>query len=388
MSDSISQQFPYQSRRMPVMARNMVAASQPLAAQAGLEMLRHGGNAVDAALAAAITLTVVEPTMNGIGGDAFCIVWDGDRLHGLNASGRSPINLDLQRFRGLNEMPEKGWSSVTVPGQVSGWVELSSRFGELPFDRLFEAAIDYAENGFQVSPITQRLWKQAESEYAGYEDFSVFLPNGRAPEVGELFRSPDHAASLRLIAESRGEAFYRGELAQKFITASEAAGADFTLADLDQHRAEWVELISREYHGYRLHEIPPNGQGLAALLMLGILQFTDHDQHEMDSAEAIHLQLEAMKLAFADAHRYVADGDHLDIEITSLLDDGYLKSRASGIDSDRAGSPVEGVPGKSDTVYLSAADASGMMVSYIQSNFDGFGSGIVIPGTGISLQNR
>ena len=388
MMKTMKEQFPYASQRMPVMGQNMVAASQPLAAQAGLEMLRHGGNAVDAALATAITLTVVEPTMNGIGGDGFCILWDGKQLHGLNASGRSPMNLKLDQYRGLDSVPQFGWPAVTVPGQVSGWVELSKRFGRLPFERLFASAIDYAEKGFMVTPVTARLWNRVSPRYTDFEDFSVFTPGGRAPQAGELFRNPDQARSLQSIAESRGESFYRGELAEKFVAASTEAGGSFTLEDLDQHRADWVELISHEYHGYRLHEIPPNGQGLAALIMLGMLEYTDHDQHPHDSADALHLQIEAMKFAFADAHRYVSDPDHLDLDISQLLDPAYLESRAKQIDLNTAGAAVAGVPTKGNTVYLTAADESGMMVSYIQSNYDEFGSGIVIPGTGISLQNR
>ena len=209
-SVSIKQQFPYPSQRMPAMARNMVATSQPLATQAGLDALRNGGNAIDAALAAAITLTVVEPTMNGIGSDAFCILWDGSRLHGLNASGRSPASMSPERFEGMDKMPKRGWDTVTVPGAVSGWVALSERFGKLPFEKLFEAAIHYADTGFMVTPVIARKWTLAGDALCGFEDFAVFLPGGRAPRPGELFRFPDQARSLEKIASSRGETFYRG----------------------------------------------------------------------------------------------------------------------------------------------------------------------------------
>ena len=242
--NSFKQQFPWPSQRMPAMGRNLVATSQPLAAQAGLQAIKRGGNAVDAALVTAITLTVVEPTMNGIGSDAFCIVRDGDQLHGLNASGRSPMALDKRDFMGLKEMPLTGWDSVTVPGAVSAWVELSEKFGTLPFESLFEDAIHYADTGFQVTPITARLWSLAPQEFASFPDFAPFLPNGKAPEPGERFRFPDQSRTLEKIATSKGEAFYRGELAQRIVEASKRDGGKFTLADLDRHQCDWVELIS------------------------------------------------------------------------------------------------------------------------------------------------
>ena len=387
-SSSIKQQFPYPSQRMPAMARNMVATSQPLATQAGLDALRNGGNAIDAALAAAITLTVVEPTMNGIGSDAFCILWDGSRLHGLNASGRSPASMSPERFEGVDKMPKRGWDTVTVPGAVSGWVALSERFGKLPFEKLFEAAIHYADTGFMVTPVIARKWALAADALCGFEDFAVFLPGGRAPRPGELFRFPDQARSLEKIASSRGETFYRGELADKIVACAQRDGALLTLADLDNHRCDWVELVSGGYHGYQLHEIPPNGQGLGALIMLGILEHTDFADYEMDSPDAVHCQIEAMKLAFADTFRYVSDPVTMDMGVDLLLDPEYLAERAKLIDMQVARDPDYGVPRKSGTVYLTTADESGMMVSYIQSNFEDFGSGIVIPDTGISLHSR
>lgn len=385
--------MPYPGARRPVMARNIVATSQPLAVQAGIAALRDGGNAVDAALAAAITLTVVEPTDNGIGADAFCILWDGTKLHGLNASGRSPAAVAASDFDGRSEIPLRGWDAVTVPGCVSAWVALSKRFGKLPFARLFDAAIGYARHGFMVSPITAEKWRDAPEIFADFPDFAPFLPDGRAPHAGQLFRFPGQAETLESIADSHGESFYRGALADKIVTAADAAGAKLSRADLAGHRCDWVGTVSKRYDSQNcgaveLHEIPPNGQGLAALIMLGIIERHDIRRYEIDSANFFHLQIEAMKLAFADAHRYIADDAHLEFPAQRLLDPDYLAKRAALVDMTRAGHPEYGLPDPGGTVYLTAADENGMMVSYIQSNFWGFGSGIVIPGTGISLHNR
>ncbi len=383
-----NQEFPHPSQRMPAMAQNMVATSQPLAVQAGLSILQAGGNAVDAAIATAITLTVVEPNSNSIGSDAFCILWDGKRLHGLNASGRSPASVSANDFAGLDEMPEKGWGSVTVPGCVDGWVVLSERFGQLSFEKLFESAIHYAEHGYMVTPITAQSWSKAPDTFSDYPDFEAFLINGAAPKSGELFRLPDQAKTLENIAATKGESFYRGELAQKIVETAERAGARLDASDLDSHQSDWVDLISQTYKDYELHEIPPNGQGLAALIMLGILQHHNIERYEMDSADCIHLQLEAMKLSFADAYRYIADPAYMDFEAETLLEPEYLESRAALIDMKKAGSPQYGLPPSSGTVYLTTADQSGMMVSMIQSNYHSFGSGVVIPGTGIGMQCR
>lgn len=374
---------------MPVLARNVVATSQPLATQAGLQMLYRGGNAVDAALAAAITLTVVEPTSNGIGSDAFAILWDGKELHGLNASGRSPAALTPERFRGKQVVPPYGWDAVTVPGAVSAWVALSERFGRLPFKALFEPAIRYARDGFVVSPMTAQAWSRAASAFAGFPDFvAAFLPKGRAPKAGELFRFADQARTLERIAETKGEAFYSGDLAERIAAQARASDALLTEADLASHQADWVGTISQSYRGVELHELPPNGQGLAALLMLGILEHYPVADYPVDSADSLHVQIEAMKLAFADAHRYVADPQAMDASTEDLLSGDYLTGRARCINMRRAQNPGYGVPRHGGTVYLSAADESGMMVSFIQSNYQGFGSGVVVPGTGISLQNR
>jgi gamma-glutamyltranspeptidase/glutathione hydrolase len=381
--------FPYPSRRMPVFARNVVATSQPLAAQAGLQMLARGGNAVDAALAAAITLTVVEPTSNGIGSDAFAMIWDGKELHGLNGSGRSPRGWSPARFSGRTHMPQLGWDAVTVPGAVDAWASLSRRFGKLPFADLFESAIRYAADGFIVTPITAGRWSMAQDLYGGFPDFApAFLPGGRAPLAGETFRSQGQADTLKILAETGGESLYRGELAEKITFRANEAGGAMTLHDLAEHRSEWVKTLSINWQGVALHELPPNGQGLNALVALGILEHLAIDGYPLDSADSLHLQIEAMKKAFTLATPHIADPAWMTVQPALLLEKSFLEERARDIRIDRALLPTLDRPPDGGTVYLTAADQSGMMVSYIQSNYHGFGSGIVIPGTGISLQNR
>lgn len=381
--------FPYPSYRKPVLAANTIATSQPLAAQAGLAMLRAGGNAVDAAIACAITLTVVEPVSNGIGSDAFALIWDGAELIGLNASGRAPRAWNAARFAGLQAMPLEGWDSITVPGAVSAWIALSQRFGRLPFADLFAPAIDYAAKGYAVSPTVALQWERQLPRLASVPGFSeAFMPHGRAPLPGELFVNPAQARTLRLIAESRGEAFYRGELAEKMVAHSRQHGGALSMEDLDRHVADWVVPISHAYRGYRVHEIPPNGQGIAALVALGMLEHRDVSALPVDSTDSLHVQIEAMKLAFADAYQHVADPAAMRTRIADLLSSDYLARRAALIDPKRAQQFAYGTPPAGGTVYLAAADANGMMVSFIQSNYMGFGSGVVVPGTGISLQNR
>ena len=393
MDTSFDWQFPYVSPRMPVLARNAVATSQPLAAQAGLRMLLQGGNAVDAAIAAAVTLTVVEPVSNGIGSDAFALVWDGDnqggKLHGLNASGRAPAAWSPQRYAGLAAMPLTGWDAVTVPGAVSAWVALSEKFGRLPFVDLFEPAIAYARDGYAVSPTIARQWRNQTDTFSAVAGFAeAFLPGGRAPRAGEKFAFPDQARTLASIAKTKGAAFYRGELAEKMVSHCRAHGGAMTLDDLAGHRADWVEPISQSYRGTTLHELPPNGQGIAALIALGILEHCDLPSCAVDSADSLHSQIEAMKLAFADVYRHVADPAAMQLDCGALLDPDYLKQRARLIKPGEAQDFGHGTPPSGGTVYLTAADAEGMMVSLIQSNYMGFGSGVVVPGTGISLQNR
>jgi gamma-glutamyltranspeptidase/glutathione hydrolase len=387
MSAPFDWDLPYAWPRTPVLARNVVCTSQPLAAQAGARMLADGGNAVDAAVAAAAALTVVEPVSNGIGSDAFAIVWDGARLHGLNASGRSPAAWTPEYF-GPDGVPAHGWNSVTVPGAVSAWAELHAKFGALPFERLFEPAISYSRDGFPVSPTVAAQWAAQAPALASQPGFAqVFLAGGRAPRPGEIVTLPDHATTLEEIAATHGEAFYRGELAVKLEAHSAAHGGAMHLGDLAAHRAEWVGTVAETYRGHTVHEIPPNGQGIAALIALGILERFDMAALSVDSADSVHLQIEALKLAFADAEAYVADADHVSLRPQYLLDAEYLDHRAALIDMNRAGSAAAGTP-RGGTVYLTVADASGLMVSMIQSNYMGFGSGVVVPGTGVSLQNR
>jgi gamma-glutamyltranspeptidase / glutathione hydrolase len=378
---------PYVWPRKPLLAQNVVATSQPLAAQAGLQMLAAGGSAIDAILAAATTLTLVEPVSNGIGSDAYAIVWDGRELHGLNASGRSPAAWTLDYFGGQKAIPARGWNSVSVPGCVSAWVELHRKWGRLPFARLFEAAIRYGREGFLVSPTIAGQWEKQVGELKAQPGFAeAFMPGARAPRPGERFRFEKHALALEKIAATKGEAFYKGELAERLETHARQHGGVMKTSDLAAHRANWVTPLQMNYRGYTLHEIPPNGQGIVALIALGILEHFDLRSHPVDGADSVHLQIEAVKLAFADAWRYVADIDHMDLRPERLLDKEYLKSRARLIEIKRAQAYEHGTPPKGGTVYLTAADASGMMVSYIQSNYMGFGSGVVVEG--ISLQNR
>lgn len=377
----------YSSLHRPLYARNVVATSQPLAAQAGLAALARGGNAVDAALATAITLTVVEPISNGIGSDAFALVWDGARLHGLNASGRAPAAWTPDYFP--HHVPLRGWNSVTVPGAVAAWADLSERFGVLPFADLFDAAIDYAGNGFHVTPFVAERWALQVPDLKDQPGFAeAFLRDGRAPAEGELFRLPDLAHTLRRIAATRGEAFYRGELAQQLEAHAAQHRGAMTRADLAAHRNDWVEPLQLVYGDLTLHELPPNGQGVVALIALGILGHFDMRSLPVDGPDSVHVQIEALKLAFADAYHHVGDTGTMAFDAQALLDPGYLAQRAQLIRLDRAQNFDHGVPPRGGTVYLTAADEHGMMVSFIQSNYMGFGSGIVVPGTGISLQNR
>ncbi len=382
--------FPYPSQRMPVLAKNVVATSQPLAAQAGLSMLAKGGNAVDAGLAAAITLTVVEPTSNGIGSDAFAILWDGQRLVGLNASGRSPAGWTPERFAKHKTMPVHGWDSVSVPGCVSAWVALSRRYGKLPFEALFEPAIRYARESYMVSPITAISWARQAANFKSFSEFCwTFLPKDRAPHPGERFYCPQQAETLEDIAATKGESFYRGALAERIALASRSDDGAMTQEDLAAHKCDWADPISVEYRGYRLHEMPPNGQGIAALIALGILRHFDVAALPADSADSLHLQIEAMKMAFADTWLNVCDPGMSRVTPAQMLDDAYLASRAKAIDMKRAVHHEAGeIPRGGGTVYLTTADERGMMLSFIQSNYMGFGSGVVVPGTGISLQNR
>lgn len=375
---------PYASQRAPVAADNLVATSQPLATQACIDALRRGGNAVDAALAAAITLTVVEPNNNGVGSDAFCILWDGEKLMGLNASGCSPQDWDVDRLYRSAAMPTMGWDSVTTPGCVSAWVALSERFGKLPFADLFEAAIGYAQKGFLVGPKSAYYWNLLADSYADFPDFGQhFLP---APAVGQRFVRPDLAQTLRLIAQSGGESFYRGELADAIDKASREAGGALRKHDLEAHEPLWVTPLAQPYNQVCLHEIPPNGQGLAAQIALGILQHIEPEP--LDSVAWVHQQVEAIKIAIRAAFDHFADPRAMQISPEELLGKESLAAAAASIGKNASALPPVALPVSHDTVYLTTADASGMQVSFIQSNYVAFGSGVLIPGTGIAMQNR
>lgn len=390
-----NQTYPYAVPRQATYAqKGMVATSQPLASQAGLEILKRGGNAIDAAIATAACLTVVEPTSNGIGGDAFALVWRKGKLHGLNASGKSPkkISIEAVKALGYEEMPKYGWVPVTVPGAPGAWAELSKRFGKLPFQEVLQPAITYAREGFPVSPILSRFWKRAYQAYKQHftdnifrEWFATFAPKGRAPVAGELWHSPNHANTLQKIADSYGESFYQGELAEHIAQFSEQSGGFLTGHDLANYHAEWVEPIHVNYRDYDIWEIPPNGQGIIALQALNILkgfQFV-----EKDCVETYHKQIEAMKLAFADGQKHITEPPFMRYSVTEMLSEEYGAIRRELIE-DHAMQPQAGEPALSGTVYLATADREGNMVSFIQSNYMGFGSGLVVPGTGIALQNR
>ncbi len=384
---------PYTSHRLPVFARNVVSTSHPLAAQAGLRILWQGGNAVDAAIAAAAAITIAEPVSNGLGSDAFCILWDGQQLHGLNASGRAPATWTPSYFTrkhgDMDRPPKRGYDSVTVPGAVASWVAMSERFGRLPFADLMQPAIEIAERGYLVPVVVQQKWAAAVPELKNQPGFAqAFMPWGRAPEVGELFQFPAAARGLRAIAQTKGQAFYGGAIAQAIERHAAQHGGSLKASDFAAYQPEWVTPIAKNYRGYTLHEIPPNGQGIAALIALGILSQVDLSRMPVDSVDSQHMQIEAMKLAFADVYRYVADPSAMAVTPEQMLDDAYLAERARLIDPRRAQNFGAGNPVKGGTIYLSAADENGMMVSFIQSNYMGFGSGCVEPEFGVSLQNR
>ncbi|MFZ3590432.1 gamma-glutamyltransferase family protein [Bacillus sp. DJP31] len=386
---------PYSSQRMTTIAKNgMVATSQPLAAQAGLDILKKGGNAIDAAIATAACLTVVEPTSNGIGGDAFALVWTKGELHGLNASGPAPksISIDAVKEKGHESMPKFGMIPVTVPGAPGAWAELSKRFGKLPLSEVLKPAIEYAENGYPLSPILGKYWKGAYNrfkelfkgdEYKGW--FDTFSLDGRAPEIGDVWKSPGHASTLRSIAETNAESFYRGELAERIDQFSKENGGFLSAEDLADYKPEWVQPIKVNYRGYDVWEIPPNGQGIVALMALNMMK--GFELNEKESVETYHKQIETMKLAFVDAKKYVTDPKHMSFSSEQLLSEEFAEARRSLI-GDAALTPEPGTPPSGGTVYLATADGEGNMVSFIQSNYMGFGSGIVVPGTGIALQNR
>lgn len=389
---------PYGSNRFPVVAnRGMVATATPLAASAGLEILRKGGNAVDAAIATAAALTVVEPTSNGIGSDAFAIVWFKDKLYGVNGSGRAPKNISIEKVmeKGApdGKMPLYGWTPVTVSGAPGTWAALSKRFGNLPFLDVLEPAIRYAREGYPVSPTVAGFWKKGFDKYSAVREqrpefeewFKTFAPDGRPPMAGETVTLKNHGNTLEEIGCTGGESFYRGDLAKRIVSDCKKHGGFLTEQDYRGFEVSWVDPLRMEYRGYEICEIPPNGQGIVALMALNILKNFEFSQKE--DVETYHRQMEAIKMAFADGIGNVTDPSCMKIRPEQLLDAAYGKSRSQEI-TGNARLPKQGEPPKGGTVYLCTADGEGNMVSMIQSNYMGFGSGIVVEGTGISLQNR
>ncbi|MCM3636894.1 gamma-glutamyltransferase family protein [Sporosarcina luteola] len=385
---------PYTTTRHTVFARKgMVATSQPLAAQAGIEVMQKGGNAVDAAIATAAALTVVEPTTNGMGGDAFAIVWMKDKLYGLNASGPAPEALTLEAMKeaGHEKIPAMGYAPITVPGVPSAWAELSKRFGNLPLIESLAPAIRYAEEGYPLTPVLGKYWRIAYKKFVEHDSaefdewFKVFAPDGRAPEIGEMWKSPDHAKTLRSIGETNAESFYRGELADLIDAHVAKNNGYLRKSDLEKYKAEWVDPISTNYKGYDVWEIPPNGQGVVTLMALNI--FSEMNPAVLNDVESLHEQIEAMKLAFTDGKAFITEEKDMPIDIEHLLSKEYAKKRAATI-TERASVPEPYELPRSGTIYLATADEEGNMVSFIQSNYMGFGSGVVVPGTGITLQNR
>ena len=387
---------PYPSHRSVTYGKNgMVATSQPLASQVGLDILKKGGNAIDAAIATSACLTVVEPTSNGIGGDAFAIVWTKGELHGLNASGPAPqlISIDKVKELGHETMPTFGWLPITIPGIPAAWAELSEKFGKLPLTDVIKPAIKYAREGFPVSPILGHFWnrgyefckeKMDKEEYS--EWYKTFAPNNRAPKPGEIFKLPAHAKTLEEIAKTNSESFYRGELAEKIITESKKSGGYFMHQDLAEYKPEWVKPININYRGYDVWELPPNGQGIIALSALNILK--EFSFTTRDTTDTVHKQIEALKLAFTAGKCAISDPKYTNTDqIEKLLSNQFAKKSASQI-KDHAIDLEKCDLSKGGTVYFCTADSEGNMVSYIQSNYMGFGSGVVIPDTGISMQNR
>lgn len=387
-------QYRYASRRTLVYGKKgMVCTSQPLAAQVGLDILKRGGNAVDAAVASAAALTVLEPTSNGIGGDAFALIWVNGSLHGLNGSGFAPGLLDAATIRGkgFSTMPTRGWEAVNVPGIPSAWAEMTKRFGKLPLIDLLEPAASYAEEGYPVSPTIAKLWQKSYEEFSQklnkpiYENwFKLFAPKGRSPQSGEIWRSTELATTLRKLGKSNCESFYRGDLAKVIVDFAKESGGYLRLSDLAKYRAAWVEPVGISYKDYEVWEIPPNGQGIIVLMALNLLKKWNYS---IDEPESLHRQIEALKLAFADGKKYIADPQHMLISVDKLLSELYAAKRRRQI-VDWAIDPKAGNPFSGGTVYLCTADGDGNMVSFIQSNYMGFGSGVVVPNTGIALNNR
>jgi gamma-glutamyltranspeptidase / glutathione hydrolase len=386
-----------QGRSMVVSRGGIVAAENPLAAQAGATILTHGGNAIDAIVATNAAMGVIEPMMNGMGGDLFAIVYDAKthKLYGLNASGWSPqkLTVDFLTGKGITNMPQFGIDSVTVPGAVDGWSKLLSRFGTKKFSEVLAPAIYYAREGFPVPEWDAEYWHDAEPFLRKDENLSrTYLIDGHAPRVGQVFRNPDLAHSLELVAGGGRDAFYKGEIAAKIVALSRRLGGAMTPQDLADYSSEWVEPISTTYHGWTVYELPPNGQGIAALMMLNIMEQFPLAKYGHNSADALHVMIEAKKLAYADLRRYVGDPRFSHIPVEGMLSKGYAEQRARRINMHQANCDVApgepGLPTKGDTTYLAAVDSQGNMVSLIQSNYEEFGSRLVADGTGFALQDR
>ncbi len=381
------------ARSMVITRYGIVATSYAQASLAGAQILAKGGSAIDAAIAANATLGVTEPMMNGMGGDLFAIYWDAKtgKLYGLNSSGWAPQGLtpDHLKAKGATTMPEEGIDTVTVPGAVAGWNALHQKFGRLPWHDLFQSAIFYADHGYPVAEIVQDYWTDATASFAhDPEGQRVFLPDGKIPALGQVFQNPDVAKALRLVADKGPDAFYKGEIAQAILATSKAYGGTMAADDLSQFQPEWVDPISTTYRGWTVYELPPNGQGMAALEMLNIMETTPASPDGPLSVTELHKKIEAMKLAYADLHRYDADPRFAKVPVKGLLSKDYAKERAKLIDPNHADCKTPyGIP-SSDTTYLSVVDRDGNIVSLIQSNYDTFGSGIVVRGMGFVLQDR
>ena len=384
-----------QGRSMVISRNGIVAAESPLAAQAGVRMLESGGNAVDAAVAANAMMGLVAPMSNGIGGDLFAIVYDAKsgKLYGLNASGWAPAGqtIEFLKKHGFQDMPARGIQSVTVPGAVDGWQKLLDRFGKKKMPDVLAPVIRTAEDGFPVTEWTSGLWAgNAEFLRGDKAAARTYLPGDRAPAVGEIFRNPDLARSLRMIAQGGRDAFYKGELAKAIVESSRRHGGTLAEKDFAEYSSEWVEPISTTYRGWTVYELPPNGQGLAALEMLNIMETFPLDKWGLNTATTLHAMIEAKKLAYADLIRYIGDPKFSTLPVKQLLSKEFAASRAKLIDANKANcnvGPATSLPGSS-TIYLSTVDREGNMVSLIQSNFDDFGSGVVADGTGFILHNR
>ena len=384
----------FASRSEVIGQNGMVATSHPLATQIGLDILKQGGTAVDAAIAANIALGLMEPTGNGIGGDLFAIIWDAqsNKLHGLNASGPAPMNLSIDYFeqQGLKKIPAYGPLPVTVPGAVDGWVKLHEKFGKLKFKSLFEPTIEYAEKGFPITETIAYYLDKSQKRFENYPNFSeVWIKNGRMPQKGEIFKNPQLANTLRIIAEKGRAGFYEGEIAQTMANFVQAQGGFLTYDDLAGFHSEWTQPVSSNYRGYDVWELPPNGQGIAALQILNILENYDLKKMGLFSSEYIHLFTEAKKIVFADRAKYYADPNFSNIPVNELISKSYAKERAKLINLDKASKANDaGILKSGDTIYLTVADKFGNMVSLIQSNYRGMGSGMMPTGLGFMLQDR